>query len=131
MKKELIALFFYMLYAVAMMRPILPVLEYYANQEYIVTVLCENRDKPALACGGKCYLEKQMAKVSNTSQHQHDHSSNIPQIDTSKYPVAPIEKSKFSIVRLWVELSSKWYLEAGTPQQVKPSVFRPPHFFSA
>lgn len=112
-----------------MMRPILPVLEFYANQEYIVTVLCENRDKPAMACGGKCYLEKQMAKVSNPVQHQHEHHSNVPQIDTSKYPVAPIEISKFSVVRLWEEMTSNWCSDEGTPLQIKTAVFRPPHFF--
>ena len=63
MKKEFAALFFYMLYMVAMMRPVMPIIEYYANNEYIVAVLCENRDKPAMACNGKCYLEKEMKKV--------------------------------------------------------------------
>ena len=111
-----------------MMRPILPVLEYYANNEYIVTVLCENRDKPAMACGGKCYLEKQMAKVSNTTQHQHDHHSSIPQIDTSKYPVSPIEMAQFSIVKLWVVTSKGGYSYEGTPHHVTKTVFRPPHY---
>ena len=109
-----------------MMRPILPVLEFYANKEYIVTVLCENRDKPAMACGGKCYLEKEMAKVSNTSSHKHDHSSNIPQIDTSKYPVAPIEKLKFSIVRLWEESSNNWCSEEGSPIHNSKDILKPP-----
>jgi len=111
-----------------MMRPILPVLEFYANKEYIVTVLCENRDKPAMACGGKCYLEKEMAKVSNTSSHKHDHSSNIPQGDTSKYPVAPTEKPRFTMFRLWEQIASNWCSEEGTPIHTAESVFRPPIF---
>lgn len=30
------------------------------NQSKIIQTLCENRDKPALHCDGKCYLKKQI-----------------------------------------------------------------------
>jgi hypothetical protein len=32
------------------------------NQAYIATTLCENKEKPALKCNGKCYLRKQIEK---------------------------------------------------------------------
>ena len=32
------------------------------NQEYIATTHCENKQKPALECDGKCYLKKQIKK---------------------------------------------------------------------
>jgi hypothetical protein len=129
MKKEFAALFFYMLYMIAMMRPVMPVLEYYANYEYIATVLCENRDKPAMACNGKCYLEKQLVKVAQPVSHQkHQHKSNIPQIDMSKYPVAPFFdvfrgslNSSILINRIWVTLE-------GDPIHKTNSIFRPPLF---
>ena len=38
--------------------------EYVVNYDYIVNVLCENKDKPALNCDGKCYLAKLLAKES-------------------------------------------------------------------
>lgn len=34
------------------------------NYDYIVNVLCENKDRPQLNCDGKCYLAKQFAKES-------------------------------------------------------------------
>lgn len=34
------------------------------NYDYIVNVLCENKDKPQMQCNGKCYLAKQLAKES-------------------------------------------------------------------
>jgi len=43
-------------------RPLWPIVEYMINYDYIVTRLCENRDKPELECNGKCYLTKQMAE---------------------------------------------------------------------
>ncbi|MGO3182408.1 MAG: hypothetical protein ACTIJ9_06195 [Aequorivita sp.] len=43
-------------------KPLWPVLDYVANYDYIVTTLCENRDKPELECNGKCHLSKELAK---------------------------------------------------------------------
>ena len=71
-----------------MVKPIIPMMEYYANYDYIATVLCENRDRPYLECNGKCYLQKQI-KENNTSNH--DHNSPIPAIDLKDYPVSPLE----------------------------------------
>lgn len=36
------------------------------NKEYISENLCENRNKPELHCSGKCYLEKELQKESNS-----------------------------------------------------------------
>lgn len=58
-------------------KPLWPVADYIANYEYIVNVLCENKDKPELECHGKCYLTKQLAK-------EAEHSEDTP--------VNPIEK---------------------------------------
>ncbi len=46
------------------MKPILPVMDYVFNYEYIVKELCENKAKPEMQCNGKCYLMKEMAKTS-------------------------------------------------------------------
>jgi hypothetical protein len=37
-------------------------LDYHFNQKYIAATLCENRDKPACCCKGKCFLKKQLQK---------------------------------------------------------------------
>ena len=50
------------LYLLVLVQPGLPVLEYMINYNYIVNELCENRDKPVLACNGKCYLGNQIEK---------------------------------------------------------------------
>lgn len=49
-------------------KPLWPVVDYVANYEYIIEVLCENKDKPELKCNGKCYLGKQLAKESQESE---------------------------------------------------------------
>ena len=45
-----------------LLKPLWPVADYIVNYDYIVNVLCENKDKPQLNCDGKCYLAKQLAK---------------------------------------------------------------------
>ncbi len=128
MKKDFAALFFYLLYMIAMMRPVMPVLEYYANNEYIVTVLCENRDKPAMACNGKCYLEKELAKVSGESSNKHEHSNKAPHIDLSKYPVSPLSVSEIKLKALKLKKQKTWRIANEKPKTKNNSVFRPPLF---
>tara|TARA_B100000809_G_scaffold130660_1_gene128507 strand:- start:41993 stop:42388 length:396 start_codon:yes stop_codon:yes gene_type:complete len=129
MKNQFAALFFYMLYVIAMMRPLMPLLEYYSNYEYIATVLCENRDKPALACNGKCYLQKEMVNVTQpVSDQNHHHKSSTPLIDFSKYPVCPIVIDTYSIVGFSILLQDNWKLFCGSPMTYTSSVFRPPIF---
>ncbi len=53
---------------VLLIKPILPVLEYVVNYEYISKVLCINKDKPQLHCNGKCHLLKELAKASDTEK---------------------------------------------------------------
>ena len=86
-KNQLLGIFFYLLYLLAMVKPIIPIMEYYANYDYIAMELCENRDKPYLECNGKCYLEKQ---IKENTPSNHDHNSPIPSIDLKDYPISPL-----------------------------------------
>jgi hypothetical protein len=53
---------------VILLKPVLPVLEYAVNYEYIATKLCVNKAKPELACNGKCHLMKELAKASESEK---------------------------------------------------------------
>ncbi|MEW5676152.1 hypothetical protein ABGT15_07550 [Flavobacterium enshiense] len=59
MKKAIVIVVF-----LFVLKPILPVLEYILNYDYIVKELCENKKKPELSCNGKCHLMKELAKAS-------------------------------------------------------------------
>lgn len=52
-------------------RPVMPVVEYMVNYDYISTVLCENVDKPQLECNGKCHLAKELDKTLETKAPVH------------------------------------------------------------
>lgn len=53
--------------------------DFLVNNKYIREVLCINKEKPELACGGKCYLMQQLQE-SQQSQEQE-----FPQLLHSKY----------------------------------------------
>ena len=44
------------------------------NQAYIVSVLCENRDKPVMKCEGKCYLNKKIKQAEEKENNQNKNS---------------------------------------------------------
>ena len=132
MRKEFAALFFYCLYLLAMLRPLLPVLEYSANQAHIVAVLCENRERPALACNGKCYLKKQLQK-NHSFQHSddsHQHQKSAPQIDFSKYPVAPVSYETIVLSRPKNVTNNEWHSPPWESSTYFASLLRPPIPFS-
>lgn len=43
---------------------------YYANQHYIATVLCVNKDNKKMGCNGKCALNKKLSEAENSAEDQ-------------------------------------------------------------
>ena len=123
MKNQFLGIFFYLLYLLAMVRPLVPIMEYYANYDYIANVLCENRDKPYLECNGKCYLEKQLKK---TTTSNHDHKSTIPQIDFDKYPISPLDQFSYKFKDIRGFNSEQFYAHKFTSKDFYNSLFKPP-----
>ena len=64
------------------LKPILPVVDYVINYEYISKVRCENKAKPQLKCNGKCHLMKELAKAS-----ENEKPINSDKKDNSKHEI--------------------------------------------
>lgn len=47
----------------------LPHLAYMANKERIAATLCENKDRPALKCEGRCHLAKKIKEQEESSDN--------------------------------------------------------------
>ena len=63
-----------------LIKPVLPVVDYVVNYEYISTELCENIEKPELKCNGKCHLMKELSKASEDEKPiNSDKKQNIKQ----------------------------------------------------
>jgi hypothetical protein len=123
MKNQFLGIFFYLLYLLAMVKPIMPIIEYYANYDYISTVLCENRDRPYLECNGKCYLEKQLKKVDHQN---HDHKSTIPQINLADYPISPLDQFLYSTKDFKEQVFHNFFETSITSQIFNTSILKPP-----
>ncbi len=52
-------------------------LDYTVNKNFIAATLCENRERPACCCHGKCYLKKQLQKG------ETDKNSSLPSRENS------------------------------------------------
>ena len=51
-------------------KPFFPLVDFALNQDFIARVLCINRDEPASACQGKCYLKKELQKANHEDPAQ-------------------------------------------------------------
>ncbi len=86
-----------------LLKPILPVVEYVVNYEYISKVLCVNKDKPMLHCNGKCQLMKELAKASENEKPVSD-----KKIATQESEVLFIEKiGSFVAIPLFFRITTK------------------------
>ena len=110
-----------------MVRPVMPIIEYYANYDYIATELCENKDKPYLECNGKCYLEKQLKLVNHSN---HNHESTLPQINLEDYPISPVEQFTFQI-KEFNQINSECLFDYTSSSQLYlNAIFKPPQLIS-
>ena len=63
-----------------LLKPTIPFVEYAAFYDYIKNELCVNKDKPQMACNGKCHLKKELAKASDSDKsNDKKHSSSSEQ----------------------------------------------------
>ena len=108
----------------ALIQPALPVIDYLINYDYIVTKLCENRDKPILSCNGKCYLEKQV-----TEQQNIDHKQPVPQppkIDFKKIVTFKYNDVTITIIEKEQKHQDLFYYMESVSNSWTNSLFRPP-----
>lgn len=57
---------FFIIFTIAL-RPVLPLLNYAVNYDYIVNNLCEKRYSVESDCKGKCFVKKEFVKTENQS----------------------------------------------------------------
>ena len=83
-------------------KPLWPVVEYVLNYDYIVNVLCENKDKPEMQCNGKCHLSKELAKEAGAENDNPFNSktskTEIPQFIISENIIEYIFSSTGSLI---------------------------------
>lgn len=106
-----------------MVKPMLPILDYYFNYDYIATQLCENRDKPILDCNGKCYVAKEIEK-NNKNSHQ---DTIVPEFKMDFYLFNDFEIITFKEINFSdITLSSPISKDVIWKDNFLISIFHPP-----
>ncbi|MGO4291211.1 hypothetical protein [Chitinophaga sp. RAB17] len=122
MRKLFITVFLMLIWLCQLSGRYFVMLDFYLNQEYIAANLCENRDKPAMHCNGKCHLSKKLKEEDKRDQdnpERKDHRSEI-------FYAAWLQPTTLKPV---ATPSPKNYLHPyciGTPIDQPTGVFRPP-----
>ncbi|WP_448518921.1 hypothetical protein [Rhodoflexus sp.] len=95
------------------------------NREYIAEYLCENKDKPQMACGGKCHLMKEMAAAERQD-------AEIPKLknhfEVTFFSPLPVQ---CALVTEWVQVAVSRFninYSEGFPNSYHAAVFHPPRF---
>lgn len=95
---------------------------FYANQQEIAAKLCENKDKPALKCNGKCQLSKKLQSLEKKEQQNPERKvENTPQDISSRSFYSTLSIISLHKTHHW--LKSRDY---GKPVHRSFAVFRPP-----
>lgn len=116
-----IFLTFYMVF-----RPLIPLVEYAVNYDYISTVLCINKSKPELHCNGKCYVSKELAKTndSDSSPLNKTKSSGQKIIDICTLPeIISIQKAE-----KFLSVNFNFLYETAYSFLFLKHIFKPPVF---
>ena len=111
-----------------LLKPILPVLEYVVNYEYISKVLCVNKDKPMLHCNGKCQLMKELAKASENEKPISDKKNSTQEFEVlffENIKLFELNPKFYSVVTQINDNYSNFYSHLNSC-----SAFHPPTFIS-
>jgi hypothetical protein len=112
-----------------LLKPVLPVIDYVVNYDYISTVLCVNKAKPKMACNGKCHLMKELAKSSESEAP----ISSDKKIASQQFEVLFLEEIKsFEITAVYFHEMQKTNSNYSNLyfRLNSASVFHPPTFIS-
>lgn len=89
--KKFLSLVLLSAFAASIIRPVLPILEYIVDYDYIVEVLCINKEEPELQCNGKCHLKKRLAIV---AEEDIPEEKRLPEVAFEKFSTLFFETSK-------------------------------------
>lgn len=108
-----------------MLRPITPFVEYYINYDYITEKLCENRNKPILACNGKCYLNEQVQKFIDIDPVEQEKTPMLT-VELEKYPISTVSLFSYKLLRDDFVIKRIQGYTNLIPQEYLSEVFHPP-----
>ncbi|MCX2743587.1 hypothetical protein OO013_06910 [Mangrovivirga sp. M17] len=92
---RILSVSFLFLYLVALVRPVFPLVEYWANKEYIAENYCQDRFLEITMCHGYCYLQTQLKIELSGGPEQHNQDESGPtKLELEKFPFSIIKEPR-------------------------------------
>jgi hypothetical protein len=89
MKSVAVSLLLIMVMAAYLVIPVIPVIHYLINKDYIAKNLCINKDKPKSCCKGKCHMVKQLQKTNkSTDSDPQNTGSKVQQKEPNEFIIS-------------------------------------------
>jgi hypothetical protein len=127
MKTGIVASFLLLVLGAYLIIPVIPVIDYLVNKDYIAKNLCVNKDKPKSCCKGKCHMVKQLQKTNkNTDNDPKNTGSRVQLKELNEFIVS-------KACTYTAEITSHTYFvyHIITPDQLAYSaIFVPPKLLS-
>ncbi len=112
-----------LLYTLAVMKPLVPVLDYTVHYGTYSNVLCENKDKPELSCKGTCQLAEKLNLMESS-----DTKPVLPEFESLYWYIAVEIKDDATLAGFWAlqkdfnffskEALQSIYLDLPTPPPI-------------
>jgi len=103
-----------------MLRPLIPLVDYLINQDYISEFLCINKDETEMQCNGKCQLAKKIEEQNEEKQ------KNIPRIQLEDYPIGFVKITQLKLKIITSLMNATFLYKEEYSYQSISKVFRPP-----
>lgn len=114
-----------MLYGVAMVRPMQPLLDYYLRYELYAKKLCLNLARPEMKCNGQCIL---MQRLKKASEEQAPQVPNGNLVNLKDYPIGIIQTHEQPFGRNPIERGAYAWIASRIIPGFSKDVFHPPSF---
>lgn len=111
-----------------LIKPVLPVVDYVINYDYISTKLCENIEKPELKCNGKCHLAKELAKASESEKPLNSDKKQTFKFEIEILFCESISNYNTTTILNFETNESNSFYQNLYFSEVTTSVFHPPTF---
>ena len=94
--------------------------DYILNKDFIVRVLCINREKPAMHCDGKCYLKKKIKQAEKSEQKSSQ--TNSKRFFSDQFLITGLSfKAFFQQTAFYIPDNKQWHVSANSG-----AIFHPP-----
>ncbi|WP_233506596.1 hypothetical protein [Flavobacterium sp. AG291] len=113
---------------IMLLKPVMPVLDYVINYDYIAKELCENKTKPQMHCNGKCHLMKELAKAAEEQKQESDRKSAQENAEVLFFQ-APVEFAFSPVIAIPYSKNETVYCNLYSHSNTV-SFFHPPVFIS-